>query len=276
MSSRMWMVVGAAALLIALAALAGLWWKAWAYHKVIRSLIAQVQAAPSLGSLRGDLPPLMAQFVARSGLQHPEQLKWLHMKQQGQMRLAPAGAWMPLRAEQYMAVSTPAFVWLANVRMTGGITAVVVDSLVNANGLLEARILGGVPVAYSEGPVTLKGELLRLLAELPWNPAAVAVNPAIQWHQLDAHRVQARAAVGGVTAVVEFRFDDVGDIVAATATDRPMGGESNAVPRPWRGDFSDYRVLNGVRIPTHAVVAWDLPEGWFEYWRGDIVAVTWK
>jgi hypothetical protein len=45
------------------------------------------------------------------------------------------------------------------------------------------------------------------------------------------------------------------------------------VPRPWGGEFRDYDVVGGVRIPTHAEVRWQLPEGPFTYWRGTIASV---
>ena len=39
----------------------------------------------------------------------------------------------------------------------------------------------------------------------------------------------------------------------------------------WDGDFSDYRELGGMRMPTVADVSWDIPEG-HPYWRERIVA----
>ena len=42
----------------------------------------------------------------------------------------------------------------------------------------------------------------------------------------------------------------------------------------WGGEFSDYRALGAMRIPTRAEVYWDYPEGRHVYWRGKIVTGT--
>ena len=38
-------------------------------------------------------------------------------------------------------------------------------------------------------------------------------------------------------------------------------------------DFSDYDVVDGIRLPTRADVRWELAEGTFTYWRGRITSL---
>jgi len=44
------------------------------------------------------------------------------------------------------------------------------------------------------------------------------------------------------------------------------------VPTRWGGELGEYRVLDGMRMPTRGEVYWDLPEGRFAYWRGEITS----
>jgi hypothetical protein len=57
-----------------------------------------------------------------------------------------------------------------------------------------------------------------------------------------------------------------------TIAERPRVEAGNALT-PWIGEYRDYEVLGGVRIPTRGAVRWDLPEGPFTYWRGTITAL---
>jgi hypothetical protein len=41
----------------------------------------------------------------------------------------------------------------------------------------------------------------------------------------------------------------------------------------WRGAFSAYELLGGVRVPTRAEVAWELAEGPFVYFRCRVTGV---
>ena len=74
--------------------------------------------------------------------------------------------------------------------------------------------------------------------------------------------------VGSQTARVLLEFDAEGDVARASCSARPF--QSGETSRRWEGTFTDYRVLGGIRMPTRAEVAWDLPEGRYVYWRGRI------
>ena len=42
------------------------------------------------------------------------------------------------------------------------------------------------------------------------------------------------------------------------------------IPSRWSGRFSDYRQFGAYRLPARAEVSWDLDEGPFACWRGEI------
>jgi len=218
-------------------------------------------AAPE--SCRDDLPPLVAAYVARFGLDHPERTVWTRIEQQGEMRLSEQGKWLPLTAVQHSATITTSFLWQARVLLAPGLSAAVVDGLAEGQGFLEARLFGALPLAKSDGDDTIKGEALRYLAELPWNPAALACNRMIDWRDLKSRQVSAEIEYFGIPARVVFSFDGNGDIVDAGAADRPRGTGRGSVPTPWGGAFRDYREVHGFRIPAQAVAWWDLPGGRF-------------
>jgi Family of unknown function (DUF6544) len=100
---------------------------------------------------------------------------------------------------------------------------------------------------------------MRYLADLPWVPHAMLANPELEWRELDAQTVEVATRVGSARAAVRLGFDAAGDIVGAFADARPRPEGKASVPTPWGGVFHDYRVLDGIRVPLHAEVGWELP-----------------
>jgi hypothetical protein len=122
-----------------------------------------------------------------------------------------------------------------------------------------------------------KGEAMRYLAEVPWTPQAMVANHELEWRQVDDRTVEVATRLNGERLEVLLHFDAKGDIVASTADARPRDVGGGTVDTPFRGKFSDYAVLGGVRVPTTAEVSWELPEGPFIYFRGrttDLAPIT--
>jgi hypothetical protein len=189
------------------------------------------------------------------------------------MRLKPGGRALPCTAVEEFSVEEVAFSWRARFRFLPLVTLRVVDGYAAGQGRLEARLLGLVPVMRQSGQAASEGEAMRYLSEIPWVPHAMLANRELEWRELDVQTVEVATSVGPARVAVQLEFDAAGDIVSAFSPARPYVEGKATVPRPWGGEFRDYDVVGGVRIPTHAEVRWQLPEGPFTYWRGTIASV---
>ena len=114
---------------------------------------------------------------------------------------------------------------------------------------------------------------MRYLAELAWIPTPSARTRRSTGPSCSAWEAEVATATRGGRAAVRLRFDGTGDLLGASAPDRPRAEGGGAVPTPWRGGFSDHADLGGLRVPRRAEVAWDLPEGPFTYWRAEVTAL---
>lgn len=195
------------------------------------------------------------------------------MTQAGEMWLKPGGRPRRFTAVQRYAVHEVAFSWRARFPLAPLVSLSVVDSYANDSGALEARIFGALPIIRQAGPETSLGEALRYLAELAWVPHAITANARLEWRQLDERVVEVATATAAGRAAVTLEFDADGDIVAARAEARPYPEGKAFVLRPWSGTFSDYAVIDGVRLPTHGEVRWELPDGPYTYWRATITSL---
>lgn len=234
-----------------------------------------VTAAPA-----GLLPSLVHRYLERAvpGGSHgraPDPSR-IRIRQRGELWREPGGRPLRFTAVQEFEVGRPGFAWRARFNVAPLLPLpllTVEDALADGAGSLVARAGGLVAVQRAAGPATTAGQALRYLAELPWVPHAMRSNRDLAWSELDDHHVEVSVDVGGARAAVELAFDDLGNIVGASCAERPLleGGVARLVP--WGGLFSDYAVLCGIRVPTRAMVWWDLPEGRFTYWRGTVTAL---
>lgn len=198
----------------------------------------------------------------------------LHLQQEAELRRVPGGPFMALKADQLLGSRDPGFVWEAMARMAGVVPLRAVDSAVGGTGWLEARIAGAVAVAKATGPDTDKGEMMRYLAELVWNPDAIINAPSLRWRQIDERTVEVAAETPGGVAVVRQLFDKAGDIVGIEADDRPYLVNGKATPTRWIGRFRDYASFGAYRLPTYGEIAWILPEGEYLYFRCRVTGFT--
>jgi len=178
---------------------------------------------------------------------------------------------MRFEAEQEASVERVEFSWRARFPIVPRVSLRVHDWFRAGEGALEVRLLG-LPLKRSSGPEVAKGEAMRYLAELPWVPHAFVGNRELEWRELDRATVEVALSLAGGRATMRLHFDDAGDIVAASADDRPRAVGDEVVGTPFGGEFGDYEVLDGVRIPTTAQVRWELEDGPFVYFRGRITS----
>lgn len=221
---------------------------------------------------RTDLPEIVRAYLERalpSGRAVPPQVR---IRQQGQMWRAPGARALRFTATERFSTERVAFSWRARFPLFGPLALTVADGYAEGDGTLEVRALG-VRLQRGRGPELTQGEALRYLAELPWVPHAIAINHELEWRRLDDGRVEVSTRVAGERPAVEIEFDEAGDIARVSSKMRKLEVGKAWVPTPWGGEFADYRVLGGIRLPTRAEVHWQLEGEPFVYWRGSVVGV---
>ena len=268
MPSIGWALVALALLLTGGAAY--LLWGNATFEAAITADIAAVRGEATDPIAPPDLPEIVSAYARRAG-GVPGSSRAIRLEHRAELTVERGRPPIRIRAEQWLSPHGSAMAWVGRGSMSG-IPVTVIDSFVGGRGRLEARLVGTLQVAGGSGPDFDRGELQRYLSELPVHPDAILGNSALQWRQLDASTVEVTGQSQGGPASVEFTFDAAGDIVAMRAADRPMAVDGTTVPTEWRGTYSDYREIGGYRIPLHGEVGWQLADGLFTYWRGDIVA----
>lgn len=220
---------------------------------------------------RTELPELLREFLSRSLPPGAPLPKTVRVLQTGEMWRKPGARAMRFTASEDFAVERVAFSWRARFPIVGPLAMAVVDELADGAGRLRVSMLG-VPLQTRTGPELDVGEAMRYLAELPWAPQAIAGNRELRWRVLDERTLEAECHLRGQKATVRWEFDQEGDPVRATGV-RPFPAGKAYVPTAWGGDFGEYGSFSGTRLPCFGEAWWDLPDGRFVYWRGEIIGV---
>ena len=195
--------------------------------------------------------------------------------QTGQLKISPSSkSWSPFKARCVVSEEPPGFIWDATVRVMSIVPVRVEDSWQDGIGAGQVRFMSAFSIAREEDISELNaGAMYRYLAESVWHPTALLPQSGVQWEAVDENTAIAHLAKFGVSVSLEFRFNQQGEITGVYTEDRYGKFDGRYVRHPWEGRFSDYRDFNGVKIPVKGEVGWHLPQGWWLFWQGKIVAV---
>ena len=242
-----------------------------AFAARVAALRAELTAAAALPSAGPPmLPALVRDYALRAGGTVGGPALFV-LRQKAQLFTSASQPPVALDTEQWTLTRQPGIVWSAAGSMYG-LPVVVVDAFVAGRGVFDVRLAGTLKVAGGEGPDYDRGELMRWLSELPIHPDAILNATDLVWQELDARTVSVTAQSASGPAKLRFGFDTSGDIVSMVADDRPMDRDGVTVPTVWRGLYGQYRQFGPYRLPSWGEVGWELPEGLFTYWKGELTS----
>jgi hypothetical protein len=206
------------------------------------------------------------------GREYPHSVR---LKQEGEIRLSPDGAWMPFTAEQYYTTDPPSFIWKIDTSMMSVIPISGRDAYVDGHG--NMKILAGslIPVVDETGEHMDQGTLVRYLNEIFWFPAG-AVSPYIEWEGVDANAARATMTYGDMTVEATFYFDDEGRPVNMMAPRYQDAGNGEVKWLPWWTPIHEYGEFDGVRMGIAGEAYWEEDWGNFTYVRLRIVDVEYN
>lgn len=228
-------------------------------------------SAPSFP--RPDLPPEILALAHRIGASADKRHRFVRLRQRGEMWLQPGATPLRFEAEQTSAVAEVGFLWRARAARRGGLALEVIDYLVAGSAGLEARLFGVLPVVrVATSDAMIRGEALRYLAELMWNPDAILGNRDLDWRVIDQRTVAVATGAGPRRCEVRLTLDAAGDVIGVTADNRPRLDGGRVVACPWFARGRGYRTIAGRRIPVEGEAGWRIDGTEFIYWRGRIEA----
>lgn len=206
-----------------------------------------------------------------SGLPEPVQRYFKHVLKDGQpyisyVRLKHDGYfkqdknkdWIEIQGEQYFTAENPGFIWKGKTSLFS-----VRDMYVSGKGRIIVSLFGAIRIMKGEGPQYDQGELLRWLGESVWFPTNLLPGEHLQWLPVDLNTAKLSFSYHGMSLSYNVHFNERGEITQLE-TKRYMGEENLET---WVGKVSDYKEMNGMKIPTKIEAIWRLDSGDYSYAR---------
>jgi Family of unknown function (DUF6920) len=224
------------------------------------------------------LPVPVARYFRRTLKEGRPLIRSARVIEEGEFRARNADdGWGPFIATQFISAAPPGFVWDARIRMVPMMTVRVRDAYISGQGSMQAKILSVFPVVDERDKAELNtAALQRYLAEAVWIPTSLLPGHGIQWTAVDNHTARATLTDSGITASVEFRFNDADEVTSVFSPGRYREVNGKYGLTPWEGHFRRYEVREGMRIPIEGAVEWHLPDGSFPYWRGRLIGAEYE
>ena len=239
------------------------------FHRRIEGLERSLGKASAAAARK--LPPEVLALGQRCGVPASGPGRLVRLTQRGAMWRTPNAKALAFTARQTIAVAEVGFVWRALFPLGAGTSLEVIDYAANGEAGLEGRLGGTLRVLrVSDSDAAYRGEAMRYLAELMWNPDALLFNSRLDWRVLGARTLGVATGAGGRRSEVRLLLDEAGDVARVEADDRPRLVGDASIPTPWFGRGTDYQRLGGRRLPMKGEVGWVLDGAEFVYWRGQI------
>jgi hypothetical protein len=233
---------------------------------MIRHMVVDAERATHilLERLRGFCFP-EGEEVARS-------IRVIKTRESGQLRMSADAHWVPFSAEQVIESHRSAFHWEARMN-PGKLTATtVVDVYEDGHGWLSVKV-GLIPVKKITGPDADRGELQRYLASVLFCPPMLLNNPSLRCNAVGPRTLQFSDSQDPTGATVDVDISEDGSPVGCR-TERPRLVGKKTVLTEWVAMCSEFRLCDGLRVPTRLEVAWKPPEGAFKYFKSQLESFT--
>jgi hypothetical protein len=220
------------------------------------------ERTPELGTteLPSDLPePIRRHFRASLGERVPRiesAVVW------GRANFMVGGLWTRMRFKGYYVPGREfrrdmEITWFGIPILRGS------DAYLGGEGSLE---ITGLVNTSSRRENFDQGQNLAMWAEAPFTtPSVLVLDPRVRWEPIDAHTARLIVPFGEREEVLHAEFDPQTGLMRSMSGMRYRNHEWTKTP--WRGEFSEWRMLHGIKVPHRNVAIWEdqgEPYGIFE------------
>jgi hypothetical protein len=210
------------------------------------------------------LPPLIAEYVRRSGAVGQPRVDNFRARIHGRIRGGADKAWMPFAGEQVNTYSRRSSRLFRMDATMFGLPVDVLHLFVDQSASMRVRLCSLIPMVDASGPELDRAETVTVFNDLCVLAPTALVDAAVEWECLDERSVRGAFSRGRHTVKATLTFDTDGDLVDFHSDDRSGFSPDGKQPttRTWSTPIERYRTLHGRRLATLGEARWsDAPAG---------------
>lgn len=220
----------------------------------------------SIGQLDGLPIPVQRYFkyVLKDGMPY---ISSVRLKHKGLFKTNLKSGFINITGEQYFSVQKPQFIWKGST-----LIFTARDSFIADKGNLKVSLFNIFTVVYGKGSEISEGEMQRWLAESVWFPTNLLPSENVTWIAIDENLAKLSFRYKEISFDFIVTFNALGEIVTME-TKRFMTDQKR---EPWLCRMTNYKDINGVKIPFSAEAVWKLKTGDFSYAKFRVTAVQYN
>lgn len=248
------------------------------YQSKVRAAFAAQPAGPAPVVTADQLAPLPAAirgYLAFTGALDKPRPRNMRLAFQAEMWRKPGGSPMDVRTEQYNFFDRPTRLFFLDTSMFA-LPVAGLHAYGDGNASMLIRAASLFDVVNASGPELAAAETVTALNDLTLYAPGALLDPRIHFEELDERRVRVTFAPGDHRVSAELHFGDQGELVSFVSDDRgALQDDGSFEKQRWSTPVSDYRDVDGRRVPTYGEAIYHTASGDFVYGRFRVTSVAW-
>ena len=204
-----------------------------------------------------DLPLVVQGYFKHVLTEGQHYISKVYLTHNGKFKSGKHKKWSRIKGRQYFSAWKPGFIWKGQI--AGFVSAT--DKFINGTGGLTIKIFDFITIGKSKGKHIDQGELLRWLGESFWFPTNLIPSEHLSWEPIDDQTAKLIFNYYELNLNYIVKFNEKHEIVRLE-TERYMNEKSL---KPWFGECSNYREVDGIKVPFNIKATWKLEDGDFNY-----------
>ncbi len=218
------------------------------------------------------LPNVVQHYIRRSGAVGQPKVENFYLEFDGEMR-RQGEAWFRFSSRQYNFIPRPKRLFFMKARVKG-ISTQGYHSYQPPSAKMTVKALSIYPVVKADSPEMLQTETVTFLNDLCLFAPGALIDERIQWETLDEFRVKAIFTYQKIQISAVLFFNTEGDLVDFHSEDRYDIGQMKFLP--FSTPVKEYRVFEGIRLPSYGEATWHYPDGHFVYGKFKLKTVRYN
>jgi len=221
------------------------------------------------------LPEIVKKYIRYTGFTGREKILNFRAEFKGGIRFKPNEGYMPLKSVQYNFFDVHSRLFYI-VAKKSGIPAIGLHLYRDAKAIFKVKILGLFTVVDASGPKMDQGETVTVLNDMVFMAPGALIDKKIQWENIDDLTVKATFTNGDIKVSAVLYFNEEGRLLNFISSDRFETDGKEYINNPWETPASEYKDIDGYRIPSKAKLIYKRPEGDFCYGEFELVSMEYN
>lgn len=207
------------------------------------------------------LPGCVQSYLKYSGVLNKPEVTNFRIVFLGQMR-AKGKEWFHFTSQQFNSIYPITRLFFMKARMYG-VSVPGYHAYKNGNASMVIKPFGWIKVVDEKGPLLDKAETVTFFNDMCLFAPAMLIDKRIVWREIDSLTVSTTFTVEKISVTATLYFNDQGQLINFESTDRVDIGDNQQYL--FSTPVSNYKMINGYRLPEYGEAIWHYPDGPFIY-----------